>query len=320
MIPNLKDKVKYVVHYKNLQNYLSLGIKLVQIDRIFSFKQSNWLKSYLGFNTEKRKESTCEFDKNFFNLMINCVYGKSMENIRKRIKVKSINDSRTYLKCVNNPSFISQKIFDKNFVAVHCVKTVLILNKPIYVGFCILELSKLLMYQFYYDYVLKNFNAKLLFTDTDSLVYEIKDNNVYDQCFKNTYLFDFSGYPKDLIYYDSLNKKVLGKMKDEFNGVKIVELVGLKSKMYSIRFDNTELNKAKGINLKLRHKEYLNVLFNKKVVRRKMKRIQSKLHETGTYDINKISLNCFGDKRYVHDDGINTLAYFHKDFVNFCEH
>ena len=214
LIPNLKDKVKYVVHYKNLQNYLSLGMKLVQIHRIFSFKQSNWLKSYVGFNTEKRKEITCEFDKNFFNLMINCVYGKSMENIRKRIKVKSINDSRTYLKCVNNPSFISQKIFDKNFVAVHCVKTVLILNKPIYVGFCILELSKLLMYQFYYNYALKNFNAKLLFTDTDSLVYEIKDNNVYDQCFKNTYLFDFSGYPKDLVYYDSLNKNVLGKMKD----------------------------------------------------------------------------------------------------------
>ena len=84
-------------------------------------------------------------------------------------------------------------------------------NKPIYVGFCILELSKLLMYQFHYDYVLKNFDARLLYTDTDSLVYEIKGGNVYDQCFKNKELFDFSGYSKDSIYFDD-TKKVLGKI------------------------------------------------------------------------------------------------------------
>ena len=106
------------------------------------------------------------------------------------------------------------------------------LNKPIYVGFCILELSKLLMYQFHYNYVLKTFdNARLLFTDTDSLVYEIKGGNVYDQCFKDKQLFDFSGYSKDSVYYDDSNKKVLGKMKDELRGVKIDEFVGLKSKM-----------------------------------------------------------------------------------------
>ena len=141
--------------------------------------------------------------------------------------------TKTHQKCVNKPNFIPQKIFDKNFVAVHCLKTLLTLNKPIYVGFCILELSKLLMYQFHYDYVLKTFdNVKLLFTDTDSLVYEIKDGNVYDWCFKDKHLFDFSGYPKDSIYFDSSNKKVLGKMKDEINGSKIVEFVGLKSKMY----------------------------------------------------------------------------------------
>ena len=109
---------------------------------------------------------------------------------------------------------------------VHCSKKVLTLNKPIYVAFCILELSKLLMYQFHYDYVLKTFdNVKFFFTDTDILVYEIKGGNVYDQCFKDKHLFDFSGYSKDSVYYDVLNKKVLGKMKDEFNGVKIDELV-----------------------------------------------------------------------------------------------
>ena len=170
------------------------------------------------------------------------------------------------------------------------------------------------MYQIHYDYVLKTFDAKLLFTDTDSLVYEIKNSNVYDQCFKDKHLFDFSGYPKDSVYYYSSNKKVLGKMKNELNGVKIVEFVGLKSKMYSLSADNDiEINKAKRINKKLRPNEYLDGLVNKKVVRHKMKRIQSKLHEIGTYDINKISLSCFGDKRYVLDDGLNTLPYFHKE-------
>ena len=135
---------------------------------------------------------------------------------------------KTYQRCVNKPTFISQKIFDKNFVTIHCVKIVLTLNKPIYVGFSILELRKLLMYQFHY-YAFKKFDAKLLFTDTGSLVYEIKDGNVYDQCFKDKHMFDFSGYPKNSVYYDISNKKILGKMKDELNDVKIVEFVGLKS-------------------------------------------------------------------------------------------
>ena len=127
------------------------------------------------------------------------------------MNVKLINDKKVYQGCVNKPNFISQKIFDEKFVAVHCSKTVLTLNKPIYVGFCILELSKLLMYQFYYNYVLKTFNnVKLLFTDTDSLVYEIKSGNVYKQCFKDKYLFDFSGYSKDSVYYDDINKKRVG--------------------------------------------------------------------------------------------------------------
>ena len=251
----------------------------------------------------------------FFKLLINCAHGRSMENIRKRISVRLINDPRDYIKCVSKPNFISQNLFDTNFIAVHLMKTVLTLNKPVYVGFCILELSKLLMYQCHHDYVLKTFNARLLFTDTDSLVYEIKDKNFYEKCFRDKNLFNFSGYPKDSMYYDSSNKKVLGKMKDESHGIKISEFVGLKSKMYSlINADDKEVNKGKEINKKLRHKEYYEVLFNKKVVRHNMKRIQSKLHEIGTY-VFKISLSCFDDKRHVLDDGINTLAYFHKGIV-----
>ena len=119
----------------------------------------------------------------------------------------------------------------------------------------------------------------MLFTDSDSFVYEIKDSNVYDQYFKDKHLFDFSGYPKDCVYYGSSNKKMLGKMIDELNGSKIVEFVGLKSKMYSlISSDNKEINQAKGVNKKLRNKPYLDVLIDRKVVRHKMKMIKSKLH------------------------------------------
>ena len=120
--------------------------------------------------------------------------------------------------------------------------------------FCILELSRLLIYQFHYDYVLKTFDdIKLLFTDTDSLVYEIKCGNFYEKCFKNKHLFDFSGYYKDSVCYDDSNKKVLGKMKDKFNGAKIDEFVGLKPKRYSlIACNDKEVNIAKGVKLKLK--------------------------------------------------------------------
>ena len=293
LIPNLINKVKYVVHYRNLQYYLSLGIKVVKVHRTLKFQQSNWLKEYVQFNTKKRQESIDEFNKIFLKLLMNCIYGKSMENIGKRINVRLINDSKEHLKCVTKPNFISQKIFDKNF-AIHCVKTVLTLNKPLYLGFCILELSKLFMYKFHFDYACKTFDAKLLFTETDSLVYEIKSDNVYGQCFRDKDLFDFSGYPKNTVYYDISNKKKLGKIKDEFNGNKIVEFVRLKSKMYSlISSDDKEVNKAKGINKRLKHKEYHDAFFIKKVVRYKAVLIM----------------------KDVLDDGINVLAYFPKDIV-----
>ena len=229
--------------------------------------------------------------------------------------MKLINNCKDYLRCVSKPNFVSQKTFSKNFIAVHQIKSVLTLNKPIYVEFCILELGKLLMYKFHYEYVKNKFDAKLLSTDTDSLVYEIKSEDVCEECFKDRKLFDFSEYPVDLKFYDSANKKVLGKMKDEFKGQVINEFIGLKSKMSSLTsIDHKEISKAK--EKKIRHNEYVECLFNKNVVKHNMKIIQSKLHEVGTYDVFKISLSCFDDKRYVLDDGVNTLAYFHKDIRN----
>ena len=126
LVSNLRDEIKYVVHYRNLQYYSSLGIKLIKARRILKFKQSNFLKEYIQFNTQKRKESTDRFNQIFAQLLVSCIYGKSMKNIRKRISVKLTNNSKPYIRCVCKPNFISQKIFDKNVIAVHQIKSVLI--------------------------------------------------------------------------------------------------------------------------------------------------------------------------------------------------
>ena len=150
----------------------------------------------------------------------------------------------------------------------------------------------------------------MLFTGTYSLVYEIKTEDIYEDFCQDKNLFDFSDYPLNLKFFDPANKKVTGKLKDEFKGRIISESVGLKSKMYSlIGVNDEEVTKVKEVNKKIKHREFVNVLFNKKVIRHNMKRIRSKLHRIGTYAVCKISLSCFDDKRCVLDDGFNSLAY-----------
>ena len=171
------------------------------------------------------------------------------------------------------------------------------------------------MFDFHYNFIKKHFDAELLFTGTDSLTYEIKSEDVYEEFFKHKHLFDFSNYPEDSKFFDPTNKKVIGKMKDESEGKIIGEFVGLKSKMYSIKknIDGKESNMEKGVNITNEFNEFRDTLFNKKIIRHKMRRIQGKKHKMRTYEINKISLSIFDDKRFVVDDGIHTLAYFHKD-------
>ena len=203
-------------------------MKLSKVQRILKFKQSNLLKKFVDFNTGKRKNTANKFEESFFKLMINSVSGKAMENLKKRICVELINNAKDYVRCVSRPSFVSQKIFSKNLVVVHRIKLVLTLNKPIYVGFSILELSKSLMYELHYKYIKNKFNAKLLFTDTDSLVYEIITEDVYETFYLDKDLIDFSDHPLNSKFFDPVTKKVIGKMKYEFKGKIISNFVGLK--------------------------------------------------------------------------------------------
>ena len=126
-------------------------------------------------------------------------------------------------------------------------------------------------------------------------------------------------YSKYSRFFNETNKKFIGKRKDEFGGIIISEFVGLKSKMYSVKkIDGKEHNIAKGVSIPTESDKFKDVLFNKKIIRHKMNRIQSKKHKLGTYETDKISLSCFDDKRYVVDDGIYTLSYFYKNSVTSC--
>ena len=294
LIPTLAGKQKYVLHYRNLQLYLDLGLKLKKVHRVLMFNQSPWLKQYIDFNTQKRTHAKNSFEKDFFKLMNNAVFGKTMENIRKRVDVRLVTSKEKLLKMTSKPTYVSSKIFNENLVAVHKIKETLTLNRPAYVGMCILDLSKTLMYDFHYNYIKHKYGnkAKLLFTDTDSLTYEIETKDAYKDFFKDKSKFDNSDYPENSPYFNKTNKKVIGKFKDEAAGVPVVEFVGLRSKMYSYMKNNDEGGKtAKGIKKNIitkniKHKDYKEVLvlFNNKQMHHTMKTIRSNNHQLGSYN------------------------------------
>ena len=164
----------------------------------------------------------------FFKLMINNAYGKTMENLRKRINMRLVNNAEDILKYTSKPTQITHKMFGKDYAAIHEIKPLLTFNKPIYVGFTALDLSKWKTYDFHYNFIKSNFDVELLFTDTDSFAYEIKSEDVYEEIFKWEDFLGFSNYSKDSKLFNETNKRVIGKMKDEFGGVFVVEFVELK--------------------------------------------------------------------------------------------
>ena len=187
---------------------------------------------------------------------------------------------------------MSHKIFDNNSVMIRKSKVALKLNKPLYMGMCILKLSKVLMYKYHYDYIKNKYSNKLrlLFTGTDSLICRIKTEDVYEDFSSDKEMFDFSNYSTKQNYYDNSNKLVIVKMKDETAGVTIIEFVGLKPKMYSFFVDNSEHKKAKGMNKNvvptISHSKNKNVLLNNKCFMHSTNRIQSKNYRIQIYQIN----------------------------------
>ena len=251
LVPNLRNKEKYIVHYRNLQLYVSLGMKLT-IHRALIFNQSPWMEPYISLNTEFRKNATNNFEKDLFKLMNNSVFGKNIENLRKRVDVKLVRswEEEKLRKLIASPSFNRAKIFDDGLAAIHMHKSYLKFDRPIFVGMSVLDLSKTLMYDFYYNKLKMQYgeNVELIYTDTDSLLLEIKTDNFYEDMRKNIHEYDTSDYPLSHYLHDKKNKKVLGKMKDECAGGVIKEVICLRPKMYSIVGETRKITKkAKGV-------------------------------------------------------------------------
>lgn len=323
LVPNLNSKKNYVIHYRNLQYYLKKGMVITKWHSILRFKQSKWLEPYIMFNTDKRAQAKNAFEKDFYKLMNNAVFGKTMENVRNRVDIRLINTEKQFTKLASKPTFESCEVFDTNLIGVLMKKTKTILDKPIYAGFAILELSKLHMYNFHYEFIKEKYGdkAKLLMTDTDSLTYHIETEDLYKDMNENKELFDFSGYNKDHFCYDNTNNKVLGKFKDETNGIPIVEFIGLRSKMYSMKLSNEKAKMTgKGIKRqalinKIQHSDYKRCLFG---TERQDKQqlisfnlIRSSKHQLYTYSLNKVGLCNYDDKRYLLEDGVSSYAYGH---------
>jgi hypothetical protein len=171
---------------------VDVGLNVTKVHRVLSFDQSPLLAEYIDFNTKMRSNAKNDFEKNFFKLMNNSVFGKTMENLRKIIDFRMVTNDTQLKKLSKKPTLVSFKIFNEDLVAVKKIKECLILNKPAYLGMCILDLSKTLMYDFHYNYIKEKYgnDAKLLFTDTDSLMYEIITNDIYKELFDmiNIYL------------------------------------------------------------------------------------------------------------------------------------
>ena len=198
LILNLNDKNKYVVHIRTLQFYLKHGLKLKKIHRAIKFEQKEILKPYIEFNTEKRKNARNDFEKDIFKLLNNAVFGKTMEDKRKHLDFEIVSDEKRLMKCVNNPSFKHSHIINENLVGVEKQKPKLKLDKPIFIGMSILDLSKQHMYRFFYDVMKPKYgdNIKMVYTDTDSFVFHTKTDDIYQGLKEINDEMDFSGYDK----------------------------------------------------------------------------------------------------------------------------
>jgi hypothetical protein len=249
--------------------------------------------------------------------MNNSVYGKTLENVRGRKKIDLVTTTQRSRKLVASPAFKRFTIFNEGLVAVERTANCIFLNKPIYAGFTVLELSKLLMYNFHYNIIKKQYGprAALLFTDTDSLCYEIETEDVYDDMSHHMEEYDTSDYPSNHPLYSTNNKKKIGLFKDEMNSTLIKEFVGLRAKMYSISSEQGEKKTAKGVSRqvvarKIRHEDYKSCLFKLAQTRETQVRIQSRNHLIHTVELNKVALSAFDDKRYLLDT-VNSVPYGH---------
>ena len=241
LVCNLYDKKIYVVHMRSLKQALNHGLILKKVHRVIQFFQKAWLKPCIDMNTKLRKKAKNDFKKDFFKLMNNAVFGKTMENLRKHRYIKLVTTDKRRNRLVSEPNHHTTKWFSENLLAIGMKKTKVKMNKPIYLGLSILEISKILMYKFWYDYMKSKYgdNVKLCYIDTDNFIMYIKTEgfckDIADDVEKR---FDTSNYEVDRPLPTRKNKKVIGLMKYELGGKIMTEFVALRPKTYSYLTDD----------------------------------------------------------------------------------
>jgi hypothetical protein len=296
------DKKNYVINYRLLKLFISLGVKITKINRVLEYTQSDFLKKYIDLNTNMRKKAgKNEFHKDFFKLMNNSVFGKTMENVRNRINFRLISSEEEALRVKNMKRFT---IFDNNLVGVHINKTSVSLNKPVYLGQNILDESKLLMSNFHYNFMLKQIkreNIDLLFTDTDSLCYEVRKVDPFEIIKQNKNWFDLSDYPENHELYDPTNKKVIGKFKNE-SIEQITQFVGLRSKLYSFTVDNEYED-----GLKKHNEKYNKIILDEQYMTNELKKLFN--DEKNNYIPKYRHNRCKGTKKSVVESSLNIDDY-----------
>ena len=339
LVSSFLPKKNYVVHYKSLKQYIEMGLILKKVHQGIKFYQSCWMKPYIIKNTNlriKACKAKNKFEEEFFKLMNNSVYGKTIENIRKRQNVTLVDDRKKAHKLSSKPNFDRVTIFDENLVAIHMKKTEVYFNKPIYVGQAILDISKTLMFDFHYNYIRKKYDdkAELLMTDTDSLVYLIQTKDFYKDIKKVVKkYFDTSNFPKmhPSGIESGVHMKEISFFKLE-NGANIIVLfIGLRPKMYTFKIETKyekdkkddiikeiemridEEKKAKGvkkcvIKKTLTLEDYKKCFFSGKKLMRVMNIFPTKYHYVYSTTVNKITFSANDDKRIIKPDKINTLA------------
>jgi hypothetical protein len=329
LLGTLLHKKRYLTHFWNLHFYIQHGVVVTKIRRIIRFKQAPFIKHFIEKNSQLRLEAKTTEEKDSIKKTNNCLYGKSCENLRKRSDIRLIIKERDAQRLIKKPHCTMLRIFDQSLVGFELRKISSIIDKPTFIGFAVLELSKLIMYKFHYDYIVETFgtDAHLLFTDTDSLCYQFDVPDIYASL-KETGMehLDTSNYPKEHALYSNKNAGIVGKMKDETSGKPVHKVAALKSKMYSIviapspdaqQQPEIEKHVAKGIQANamenIRFEDYMNQLMRPEENRLVNRRITSNLHKLYSVAIDKRALSAFDDKRWLLEDGIHTLAFGHKD-------
>ena len=269
-------------------------------------------------NTELRKKAKNDFKKDFFKLMNNAVFGKTMENVRKHRDNKLVTTDKRRNQLVTEPNYHAIKSFSENLLAIEMKKTKVKMNKPIYLGLSILEISKIVMYEFWYDYMKPKYgdNVKLCYMDTDSFIMHIKTEGFYKDIANDVEKrFDTSNYEVDRPLLTGKNKKVIGLMKDELGGKTMTEFVALRPKTYAYLTDDCkEDKKAKGtkkcvIKRVIKFNDYKDCLLNYKVILKSQQRFKSETHDVYPENVNKIALSSNDDKRLSTFDKIATYPY-----------